>query len=205
MNATNRVVNRTILLLVGAALLAAGAAVVVAAAWPAAAELWTTGFPSAVEWMRQADQETRIAEGTTLSWFVLGILVTLLLVPVLAVSVIARLGGGRSDAVIRAEAGEGAEGPVTIRQGFASDAITHSLATRDEILSSRVSGRRVRGTDILHVSVTPRQNTSPVDVARTVTRLVDNLATLTGEKTPTYVSIRSGVRSRLAADRSRVD
>lgn len=204
MNATNRVVNRLLVFLVGIVLVAAGGAVVTALAWPAAGDVWSSGSSAAVEWMRDADQQSRISDATTVSWFALGVLVVLLLIVVVAVLVIARLGGGRSSAVIRAEAAEGPQGPVTVRQGFASDAITHSLADHDEILSSRVSARRVRGTDVLHVSVTPRQNASPVDVAETVTRLVDNLATLTGQRTPTYVSIHSGVRARLAADQPRV-
>ncbi|WP_159500387.1 hypothetical protein [Microbacterium sp. 18062] len=204
MNGTNRIVNRMILLVVGLVLLGAGGAAVTAVTWPVAGDTWNAGLSSATEWMVGADEQTRISDATTVSWFVLALLVALLLVVVIAVTVIARLGGGRSSTVIRVEAAEGAQGPVTIRQEFASDAITHSLAGHDEILSSRVSARRVRGTDVLHVSVTPRQNTSLAEVAATVTRLVDNLATLTDRDTPTYVSIHSGVRARLAADQPRV-
>lgn len=204
MNATNRGVNRIVLMLVGLVLLVAGGAVVAVAVRPAAGDIWRSGASSATRWMREVDGQSRISDAATVSWFMLGMIAVLSLVVVVAVIVIARLGGGRSDAVIRVESGEGPQGPVTIRHGFASDAITRSLAAHDEILSCRVSARRVRGADVLHVSVTPRQNTSPVDVAAAVTRLVDNLATVTGEETPTLVSIRSGVRARLAADRSRV-
>ncbi len=204
MNATNRAVNRLILFISGIVLVAAGAAAVTASVWPVAADVWKTVMSTAADWMVVADKDTRIADSTAVSWFVVAVLAALLVVVVVAVLVIARLGGGRSSSVIRAEAGEGAQGPVTIRQEFAADAITHSLDRHQEILFVRVRGRRVRGADVLHVSVTPRQNTSPVDVANTVTNLVDNLATLTGRETPTYVSIHSGVRSRLAADQSRV-
>lgn len=204
MKSTNRALNRVILLIVGLVLLVAGAAAVTAVVWPSAGAIWNAGILTAVEWMIDADEQSLLSDSTTLSWFVLAILAVLVLIVVTAVTVIARLGGGRSSVVIRAEAAEGAQGSVTIRDRFASDAITHSLARRDEILSSRVTSRRVRGTDVLHVSVTPQQNTSPVDVAATVSRLVDNLATLTGRETPTYIAIHSGVRARLAADRPRV-
>lgn len=204
MNDTNRGVNRIVLFLAGVVLITAGGAVATAALWPAAGEAWRTGASTLVQRMQDTDQASRVSEATMVSWLALAVLAALLLIVIIAVIVIARLGGGRSSTVIRDDAGEGAQGAVTIRHGFASDAITHSLATREEILSSRVSAHRVRGDEVLHVSVTARRNTSPIVIAETVTRLVDNLETLTGRGAPTLVSIRSGIRSRLAADRSRV-
>jgi|GEM_PF-453958 len=205
MNATNRGVNRIVLFVVGVVLIAAGGAAAVAASWPVAGEVWKRSMSTTTEWMRGADRASRLSEATTVSWLALGLLCALLAIVIIAVTVVARLGGGRSSTVIREEAEEGAKGSVSIRPAFASGAIAHSLSSHDEILSSRVNARRIRGSDVLHVSVTPRQNTSPVTVAETVTRLVDNLVTLTGRDTPTLVSIRSGVRSRLAADQSRVN
>lgn len=205
MNATNRGVNRVILFVVGVVLVAGGGAAATAALWPPAGEIWRTGLSRAVNGMLEADRASRISAATAASWFTVALLAVLLLIVVVAVRVIARLGGGRSGVVIREEAADGAQGPVTILPGFASDAITHSLASREEILSSRVNASRVRGADVLHVSITPRQNASPVDVVETVTTLVDNLATLTGRETPTLVSVHSGIRSRLAANRSRVN
>lgn len=204
MNATNRGVNRFVLFVVGLVLLVAGGAAVTASLWPAAGEVWGSSLSTATDWMREADRNTLVSDSTSLSWFVLGVLAVLLVIVIVAVVIIARLGGGRRSAVIRDDSMEGVYGPVTIRNEFASDAITHSLEGRDEILSSRVRARRVRGADVLHVSVTPRQNTSPAEVATTVGRLADNLATLVGRETPTYVSIHSGVRAKLASDQSRV-
>lgn len=204
MNATNRATNRAILLLAGVILLATGVCAILASLWPVAAQTWEAWAGRAVSWMQAVDESSRLSDATTLSGLTIGVLAVLLVIVVGAVAVIVRLGGGRSSVVIREESGEGAQGSVVIRQGFASDAITHSLASRGEILTSRVSASRVRGNDVLHVSVTPRQNTSPIDVAETVTRLVDNLAILTGRETPTLVSIHSGVRARFAADQLRV-
>lgn len=204
MNGTNRAVNRVALLLVGAVLLAAGGVVLLTSLWPAAATLWNKWVPAAVSWMQETDDASRIPAAGTASWFAIGVLAVLLIVITMSVVVIARLGGGRSSVVIRDESGQGAQGAVVVRQGFASDAITRSLSERDEILSSSVSAGRVGGTDVLHVSITPRQNTSPVDVARRASRLLSNLATLTGRDIPALISIRSSVRARLAADQSRV-
>jgi hypothetical protein len=197
--------NRVILFIAGSVLLAAGGAAVLASVWPAASEIWAAWTGTAVSWMQDADEASRISDATTVSGFTVGVLAVLLIIVVAAVVVLSRLGGGRSSVVIRDDAGDGARGPVAIRQGFMSDAINHSLASRREILASRVSASRVRGAEVMHVSVTPRQNTSPVVVAGMVTRLVDNLAVLTGRETPTLISIHSGVRARFAGDQPRVD
>lgn len=205
MNATNRGVNRATLFIVGVLLIGVGGAAVMAMLWPEAGDLWKRWSSTWVDWMVSTDQTSRISEATTLSWFTLAILALLVLIVVIAVIVTARLGGGRSIVVIREEPGTGAQGSVTIRHGFASDAIAESLASREEILSSKVNARRLWGTDVLHVSVTPRQNVSPVEVAETVTGLVDRLTLLLGREISTIVTIHSGIRSRLAADQSRVN
>ena len=204
MNATNRAVNRIVLLIGGLVLLAAGAAALAVATIPVAADAWTSGIESTTEWIRDAHAATLFAAQPGASWLVVGVFAVLAAIVVIGFIVLAHLGGGRSGIVIRDDAGTGVEGPVTLRNGFAADAITGSLARQDEILTSRVSARRVRGREVLHVSITPRQNTSPVDIAETVARLVDNLAVVSGRKVPTLVSIRSGVRARMAAEQSRV-
>jgi len=57
---------------------------------------------------------------------------------------------------------------------------------------------------VLHVAVTPRQNTDPRMLADHVDRLLANLATLTGRETETYISIHTGLRARLAHDQRRL-
>lgn len=206
MNTTNRGVNRTILFIVGVMLISIGGATVAAVSWPPVGDLWKNWLSIGVDWMVTADQASRISEATTLSWFTLGVVTFLMLIVVTAVTVIARLGGGRSSVVIREEPTSGStDGAVTIRQGFAADAITQSLASHEEILYSKVTTRTLWGTDVLHVSITPRQNTSPVDVAETATKIVDRLTTVLGRDISTLVSIHSGIRSRLAADQRRVN
>ena len=205
MNATNRGTNRTLLLLTGLMLLAAGTCTILASVWPVAAQTWESWAGKTVSWIQDADASSRFSEATTVSGLIIGVLAVLLVIVVGAVAVIFRLGGGRSGVVIREESGEGTQGSVAIRHDFVSDAITHSLARCSDILTTRVSASRVQDNDVLHVSVTPRQNTSPVDVAETVTRLVDNLAILTGRETPTLISIHTGVRARFAADQPRVN
>lgn len=204
MNATNRGVNRVILCFAGVLLIAVGGAAALSVLWPAAGDAWTRWSQAGLEFMTGADADTRISEATTVSWFTLAVLALLVLVVVIAMVVIAKLGGGRSSVVLREEAGEGVLGAVTVRQEFVADVLTHSLSSRDEFLAVRVNTRRLRGTDVLHVGVTPRQNLSPVEVASTVDELVEHLEALLGRETPTLVTIHSGIRSKLAAEQSRV-
>ncbi len=204
MNATRRGINRSVLLVVGIVLIVGGAAAAAAALLPDIGSAWTTATESAAQWMRDASAATRLAEASPVSWFAIAVLAVLLAVVVIAIVIIARLGGGRSRTVLREEAREGAQGAVTIGHGFAADALTGALATRSEILSSRVTSRRLRGVDVLHVKVTPRQHASPREIAEVVGRLAENLVLLTGRETPMLLSIRSGLRSRVAAGEPRV-
>jgi hypothetical protein len=204
MNSTNRGLNRVILFLVGLVLLAVGAAAATAVLWPAFGQAWTTTVQGAIGWMQGLVTATTIG-GTTVSWLVVGILALFVLLIVLAIVVLAHLGGRRSRTVLRATGSQSPLGPITVQESFASDAIKASLADHEEILSTSVSANQVKGQPVLHVSVTPRQNTSPRAVAELLQRLTANLAVLSGQDTPIFISIHTGLRARLAADARRLD
>ncbi len=205
MNSTNRGLNRAVLLVVGLVLLAVGAAVGTAVLWPAFGDAWKTTVGGAVNGLQSAHQASRVADGTTVSWVAIGVLGAMALVVIVAIVIVANLGGRRTRTVLKTAGSESPIGPITVQESFAADAIRGSLASHDEILSSSVSANRVKGSPVLHVSVTPRQNTSPQEVATLVARLTTNLATLTGHAVPTFVSIHSGLRARLAGDVRRLN
>jgi hypothetical protein len=199
MNNTNRFINRTLILVVGIVLFAVGAGIVIVFAWSAAADWWTTFAAYAHTWLDDAITRTTIGN-TTANWVAFGSLAAIAIVIVLLIVTLARLGGGRTNALIRTGGHDSADGRIVIDTGFASDALMKSLGERPEILFGRVSTANVRRKPMLHVSITPRQNTSPRHVADDVERLLDNLTALTGQHIPTYVSIHSGLRARLARD-----
>lgn len=204
MNNTNRALNRVLLLLVGIVFVALGVTVVVVVAWPAAAEYWTRAGEAGDAWVEQAVEATLIG-ATTLSWFALAVLALILLLVVVLLFMLMRLiGGGRSYTVLRSSGQENVLGRVVVEEGFVSDALKHSLGQRDEILFAKVTANDVRKQPVMHVSVTPRQNTSPRDVADDVDQLVTNLATMTGRDVPTFISIHSGFRAKLAHDQRRL-
>lgn len=204
MNNTNRALNRIVLLLIGIVFLVLGAAAVAVIAWPAAAEYWTRAGEAGGAWIEQAIRTTMIG-ATTLSWLAVAVLaLILLLVILLIVALLGTIGGSRSHTVFRSNGQENPLGRLTIEEGFVSDALKHSLGQRDEILFSNVTANDIRKQPVMHVSVTPRQNTSPRYVAEDVDQLVTNLATMTGRDMPTFISIHSGFRAKLARDQRRL-
>ena len=203
MNNTNRAVNRTILLILGLVLVVVGGGIIAGAVWLAAADTWTSVGSGAQDWAKQAWDATVIA-GTSLTWLALGALAALALLVVLLIVLIVRSIHGRRRTSLRATGAESDLGRITVTEGFASDALKNALAEHDEILSARVTANDIKHQPVLHVSVTPRQNTSPLHVAETVERLVGNLGTLTGQQLTAYISIHTGLRARLAHDQRRL-
>lgn len=204
MNHTNRALNRIVLFAIGIVFLVAGALPLIALAWPAAADPWSSIGGAAQDWLVQADEATLIAD-TGLSVIALGAVALLVvLIIVLLALAVSSVRGRRSKTLLRSTGAQNPLGRVTVTEAFVSDAVTHSLASRDDILSSGVTADTVRSAPVLHVRVTPRQNTSPRLIAELVDRLVGNLATLTGQNTATYISIHTGLRARLARDQRRL-
>ncbi|CAN7261525.1 MULTISPECIES: hypothetical protein [unclassified Microbacterium] len=203
MNNTNRALNRVLLLIIGLLFLALGAVGIAIMSWPTATDIWTSAGENARSWLDQAIAATAIAGGS-LSWIGIGAVVAILVVVVLLILALTSIAGRRSKTAFRSTGAQNPLGRVTVTESFVSDAVKNSLATRDEILSTQVTANDIRNTPVLHVSVTPRQNTDPREVVDHIDRLLTNLATLTGRDTETYVSIHTGLRARLAHDQRRL-
>lgn len=203
MNNTNRALNRTLLLIIGLLFLGLGALGIAIMSWPTAADIWTSAGADARTWLDQALAATAIAGGN-LSWIGLGAVAAILVVIVLLIIALTSIAGRRSKTAFRSSGAQNPLGRVTVTESFVSDAVKNSLATRDEILSAHVTANDIRREPVLHVAVTPRQNTDPRELVDQVDRLLANLATLTGRDTATYVSLHTGLRARLAHDQRRL-
>lgn len=202
MNSTNRFANRLGLFVIGLLLLSIGGAVVAASLVPEWGAWWTDGGQTARAWVDRTLAGTTIAD-STLSWIAVVVVAGLLIAIILLIVAMTRLGGGRTSTVLdTSRDAADPDGAIVVESSFTSDALGHSLGKRPEVLSSHVSAHRIHSTPVMHVSVTPRQNTSPLAIAHDVDRLLGNLATVTGEAIPTYLSIHSGLRARLARDKT---
>lgn len=203
MNNTNRALNRVLLLIIGLLFLVLGAVGIAIASWSTASDIWTDAGRNAESWLDQAGAATRIAGGAA-SWIGIGAVVAIVVVIVLLILALTSVAGRRSKTALRSSGAQNPLGRVTVTESFVSDAVKNSLAGRGEILSASVTANDIRREPVLHVSVTPRQNTDPRELVDHVDKLLTNLATLTGRETAAYVSVHTGLRARLAHDQRRL-
>ena len=194
MNATRRGLNRFRLFLVAVVLLGLGALALAVGLLPGGTDTWTSVMGGFQGWLESLGRESA-------GWGAVAAIVVLAIILILIASAAVR---GRRQAPLQSTGSANDEGRITVTDGFASEALKNALGERDEILSSRISAGDVRKESVLHVAVTPRQNTSPRDVAEHVDTLVTNLAALTGQNLRAYISIHSGLRAKLARDNTRV-
>jgi len=194
MNATRRGLNRFLLFLVAVVLLGLGALALAVGLLPGGTDTWTSVMGGFQGWLESLGRESA-------GWGAVAAIVVLAIILILIASAAVR---GRRQAPLQSTGSANDEGRITVTDGFASEALKNALGVRDEILSSRVSAGEVGKESVLHVAVTPRQNTSPRDVAEHVDTLVTNLAALTGQNLRAYISIHSGLRAKLARDNTRV-
>jgi uncharacterized membrane protein len=203
MNQTNRAMNRVFLLVAGLVMILAGAGAVLVAAWAPARTALESAAMSGSAWVSEVMRSSQIAE-TGVSWVEVGALALLVIVVLaIVVSLVASI-RGRSRTALRATDARTDEGRIVISEAFISDALKHSLLAHHDILSAHVTANEVNKQPVLHVSVTPRQNSDPRRIVDWVDQLVANLAHLTGQQVPAFVSVRSGLRARLAADNRRL-
>jgi len=202
-NRTNRALNRALLFVIGVILLGMGAAGIAIMSWRPAADIWESASTGARSWLDQANAATAIAGGTVTGVGLVAV-AAIVIVIVLLVLALTSVIGRRSKTVFRSSGAQNEVGRITVDEAFVSDAIKNSLAGRDEVLSTHVTADDVKKQPVLHVSVTPRQNTDPRALVDHVDMLLANLATLTGRDTAAYVSVHSGLRARLARDARRL-
>jgi len=194
MNATRRGLNRFLLFLVAVVLLGLAALALAVGLLPGGADTWTSVMGGFQGWLESLGRESA-------GWGAVAAIVVLVILLVLIASAAVR---GRRHAPLQSTGSASDEGRITVTDGFASEALKNALGERDEILSSRITAGEVGKESVLHVAVTPRQNTSPREVAEHVDTLVTNLAAITGQNLRAYISIHSGLRARLARDNTRV-
>ncbi|WP_150954047.1 hypothetical protein [Microbacterium testaceum] len=194
MNATRRGLNRFLLFLVAVVLLGLGALALAVGLLPGGPDTWTSVMGGFQGWLESLGRESA-------GWGAVAAIVVLAIILILIASAAVR---GRRQAPLQSTGSATDEGRITVTDGFASEALKNALGERDEILSSRITAGEVAKQSVLHVAVTPRQNTSPREVAEHVDTLVTNLAALTGQNLRAYISIHSGLRAKLARDNTRV-
>lgn len=186
MNATNRAVGRTALVVVGLALLALGVGAILVQTVPWAASTWQ-------DWARSlGDLGTgagRDASVTAWTWVLGGGVV----LGVLALVVLTTLGGGRVGTVVEDDgSAEGVTGTVRIDAAAVQHALSSAIGVMPQVGSLAVDVFRVRGRRAIRIRVRPRRGASPREITTGVEGIVADLDGLLGEQLPVLLEIARG-------------
>lgn len=204
MNATNRVLNRALLLLVGVVLALAGATAILATTRP----LWAKDATDAVtRWVEAA--LSGIAERTVgvpvvgdVSALVLLALAVASVLLLLLIVFIATRGGGRIATVLRVVT---EHGTTTVDRNVADAVLAARLRDRTDVLSAHTSVYRIRRAPAIELAVKTRQGARLPQVLQAAEAAVSEWDAFAGSAIPVVLRLegrgwwdgwRSAVRTR---------
>jgi hypothetical protein len=182
MNATNRILNRGLLLVVGIVLLAAGAAAMVTGLRPA----WLGPWPERVTEAAHALGGIDVAGAGTVPVLLVWALGVALLCAVLLVVFVFTRGRGKTKNVLRVEADGGR---TVVDRNVAEALLAGTLAERPDVLSARTGAYLVRGTRAVELSVTVQRGASLSRVLAAAESAVQDWDALLGERIPVLVHL----------------
>lgn len=195
MNNTNRVLNRTFVLLVGLLGLALGAVAVALVAVPDFLRAWSRTAPDVTAALTDVLARTEVADSGT-SWVpVAGLAVAAALI-VLLVVFIARQGHGHTGRLI--EAGPTEDGSTIVDAAVAEQLLTDALQNHVEFVTVAVSTYEVHTTPVLKVSATVRRGVAPRAALTVIEGAVHGLDRVLGAEIPVLVQLGGGVRTRVS-------
>lgn len=188
MNATNRFLNRVLLLVVGAVLGAVGVTVLLVTVRPPWLEdaadtvaRWAEGAMSAASGWATGLPSVGAIPGAAL--ILLGTAAVLL---VLLIAFIVTRGGGRTATVLRVDSGHGR----TMVDGNVAQAVLAGrLQDRPDVLSAHTSAYRVKRAPAIKLTVTMRQGAHLPRVVRAVAAVVADWDALAGTRIPVVLHL----------------
>ncbi|GGL04514.1 hypothetical protein JOE58_003110 [Curtobacterium luteum] len=187
MNATNRVLGRIALVLVGLALLGVGVVTALVPTIPAVGAVWQdVARAGLADLAPGAARQASIAAWTAL----LGGAVVL---GVLALVVLSTLGGGRTGTVVEDDGGaDGVAGSVRIEAAAVQHALSSAIGDLPQVPSLAVDVYRVRGRRAVRIRVRPRRGAGPRELTERVEAVVADLDAVLGERLPVLLEIARG-------------
>jgi hypothetical protein len=195
MNDTNRALNRIVVFVVGLVLLLAGVAVAVGALWPDVQQTVSDGASDA------SGQVTDALSGGQV-WILWVTAAACLVLALLLVAFIVRQGGGRTSTLIDLSESDGSRSPsgghVVIDAKVAANVLEEALSGTPGVLAADVVAFRVKGENVLRVTVDARRGASPVELRRAVDEAVSRWDDLLGTVTPVVVQINGGLRTQMS-------
>jgi hypothetical protein len=203
MNATNRIVNRGVLLLAGLALFALGAAAVLAVWQPTWAQrpLETVTTIAADALVAVGGWEFALAGVQVPGWLAAALGISLVLL-VLLIAFLATRRRGRQPHVLRVS---GEDGRTVVDRSVAEEVLAGTLAERPDVLSAHTGVWRVRRENALRLEVTVARGASLGRVLRAAEDAVADWDSLLGVRVPVLIHLadRSWRRGLSAPSRVR--
>ena len=196
MNDTNRGLNRLLVFVVGLVLLLAGAAVAVGALWPDVQQTVSDGASDVT------GQVTDALSGSQV-WILWVTAVVCLVLIVLLIAFVVRQGGGRTSTLLDLSEADDSHSPtgghVVIDAKVAANVLEEALSNAPGVVSADVVAFRIKGENVLRVTVDARRGASPVDLRRAVDEAVSRWDDLLGTVTPVVVQINGGLRTQMSS------
>jgi len=186
-NATNRVLNRAALLIVGLLLVAVGGGVAAAALVPEWLAAWTDG----------ADALDIVFDPSQVVTLVIVLAVCVAVIALLLVFVL-RQGRGHTRTIVRRGGSDGlggssgaggSDGAIVVDTKVAATLIEAALADHPAVASVSVSGYRVRDTPALKIAVSARRGASPGELREQVDLVVGRWDEVLGSEVPVLVTV----------------
>jgi len=186
MNATNRGLGRTALVVVGLVLLVAGVAAILVQTVPWAASTWHDWGRALGDLGAGADRDASV---TAWTWVLGGGAV----LGILALVVLTTLGGGRVGTVVEDDgSSDGVAGLVRIDAAAVQHALSSAIGAMPQVGSLAVDVYRVRGSRAIRIRVRPRRGASPRAITTGVEDIVADLDALLGDRLPVLLEIARG-------------
>lgn len=188
MNATNRMLNRVVLLTTGLVLAVAGVVALALGIRPAWAEPMIEAVTTTVADLAARLDTWRIAapNGEPLPGTLLVALAVAVIVAICALVFLLTRGGGRTADVLRID---GATGRTTVDRNVADAVLREPLTARPDVLSVRTSAHRVRRVPAVTLAVTVRKGAPLAAVVTTAESAVASWDRLAGARLPVLVHL----------------
>lgn len=193
MNATNRALNRALVLVTGLILAILGAGAAALALVPMVQDAWAATSGTVGSKVTDFLQSNPLGD-TGASWPLAAVLALLVVAIVLLIVFVVRQGGGHTRVAVSERTDDGT---IRVDSSVAEQALEDALATHPEFVASHVSTYAVRRTPVLKVSVTCRRGVSPADASRIVDDTLTALDRLLGRELPALVQLSGGFRARV--------
>lgn len=198
MNATNRVINRGVLLIAGLVLAIGGLAALLIGARPAGAEAWLTGAEATATDLITRLGGAQVGGENPVPVALLVLLGLGLLLVIVCLTFLFTRGGGRTANVLR---DDNPGGRTVVDRNVADAFLSGALADRKDVLSTRAAAYRIHRVPAIALTVTVRRGAPLGAVLAAAEDAVQEWAALLGRKTPVLVHLtdprlRDSLKSR---------